>query len=199
MKHEFQFIDSVGGNAQLATVQLDLEDSARYGIGYVDRDGKKKGCVILHSSMGSIERWIYALLEQAVKNSQTGNPPSLPVWLSPTQVRFLPVSEKYVEPCLKNAKYLTQHGVRADVDDREMTIARKVREAEMDWIPFIVVLGEKEEKSRKLSVRVRGEKETKSMTLRKLLLEVKKHTEGKPFRPSNLPLLLSQRPVFVSA
>jgi threonyl-tRNA synthetase len=199
MKHEFQFIDSVGGNAQLATVQLDLEDSARYGIGYVDRDGKKKGCVILHSSMGSIERWIYALLEQAAKNSQTGNPPSLPVWLSPTQVRFLPVSEKYVEPCLKNAKYLTQHGVRADVDDREMTIAKKVREAEMDWVPFIVVLGEKEEKSRKLSVRVRGEKETKSMTLRKLLLEVKKRTEGKPFRPPNLPLLLSQRPVFVSA
>ena len=199
MKHEFQFIDSAGGNAQLATVQLDLEDSARYGIGYIDRDGKKKGCVILHSSMGSIERWIYALLEQAVKNSQVGKPPSLPIWLSPTQVRFLPVSEKYVELCLKNAEFLVQHGVRADVDDREMTIAKKVREAEMDWVPFIVVVGEKEKESGSLSVRVRGEAEMRSMSLEELMLEVKKHTEGMPFRSSNLPMLLSQRPLFVSA
>jgi len=198
LKHEFQFIDSVGGNAQLATVQLDLEDSARYGIGYVDKDGKKKGCVILHSSMGSIERWIYALLEQAAKDSQAGKPPSLPIWLSPTQVRFLPVSSEYTEMCLRNARTLSRHGVRADVDDREITIARKVREAEMDWVPFIVVIGERE-KSRKLSVRIRGEKKVRRLTLKQLVLEVKKKTEGKPFRPSNLPLLLSQRPIFVSA
>jgi threonyl-tRNA synthetase len=199
LKHEFQFIDSVGGNAQLATVQLDLEDSARYGIGYVDKDGKKKGCVILHSSMGSIERWIYALLEQAAKDSQAGKPPSLPIWLSPTQVRFLPVSSEYTEMCLGNARTLSRHGVRADVDDREITIARKVREAEMDWVPFIVVIGERERKSRKLSVRIRGEKKVRRLTLKQLVLEVKKKTEGKPFRPSNLPLLLSQRPIFVSA
>jgi len=199
LKHEFQFIDSAGGNAQLATVQLDIEDSARYGIGYVDQDGKKKGCVILHSSMGSIERWLYALLEQAAKNSQAGRPPSLPVWLAPTQVRFLPLSERYLDTCLKSARFLIQQGVRADVDDREMTISKKVREAEMDWVPFIVVVGEKEERSGKLSVRIRGEKETKLLTLEHLASEVRKQVDGMPFRPSNLPELLSKRPIFVSA
>jgi threonyl-tRNA synthetase len=199
LKHEFQFIDSAGGNAQLATVQLDLEDSARYGIGYVDQEGKKRGCVILHSSMGSIERWIYALLEQAAKNSQAGKPPSLPVWLAPTQVRFLPLTEKYIDICLRSAEVLIRQGVRADVDDREMTISKKVREAEMDWVPFIVVVGEKEKKSRRLSVRIRGRRETKSLTLKQLLLEIKKQVAGRPFRPSNLPELLSKRPTFVSA
>jgi threonyl-tRNA synthetase len=199
LKHEFQFIDSAGGNAQLATVQLDLEDSARYGIGYVDQEGKKRGCVILHSSMGSIERWIYTLLEQAAKNSQAGRAPSLPVWLAPTQVRFLPLTERYLDACLKNARLLIRQGVRADVDDREMTVSKKVREAEMDWVPFIVVVGEKEEKSRKLSVRIRGEKETKLLTLKQLVSEVRKRAGGMPFRPSNLPELLSRRPIFVSA
>ena len=79
LKHEFQVIDSVGGNAQLATVQLDMEDSERYGIRYVDEKGEKKGCIILHSSMGSIERWMYALLEEAAKAQKAGKAPSLPL------------------------------------------------------------------------------------------------------------------------
>jgi threonyl-tRNA synthetase len=101
--------------------------------------------------------------------------------------------------CLRSAEVLIRQGVRADVDDREMTISKKVREAEMDWVPFIVVVGEKEKKSRRLSVRIRGRRETKSLTLKQLLLEIKKQVAGRPFRPSNLPELLSKRPTFVSA
>jgi threonyl-tRNA synthetase len=100
---------------------------------------------------------------------------------------------------LKNARLLIQQGVRVDVDDREMTVSKKVREAEMDWVPFIVVVGEKEENSGKLSVRIRGEKETKLLTLKQLVSEIRKQVDGMPFRPSNLPELLSKRPIFVSA
>lgn len=199
LKHEFQFIDSAGGNAQLATVQLDTEDSARYGIGFVGPDGKKNGFIILHSSMGSIERWIYALLEQAAKHFQAGKVPSLPVWLAPTQVRLLPVTEKYTAQCLRLAEVLRRRGLRVDVDDRDITVSKKVREAETDWVPFIVVVGEKEQKSRKLSVRIRGEKGTRLLTNQQLVAEVRKRIEGMPFRPSNLPILLSKKPIFVSS
>ncbi len=111
VKHEFQTIDSVGGAVQLSTVQLDVEDAARYGILYADADGKKKGCIICHSSIGSIERWMYALLEEALKHDK----PVLPFWLAPTQVRLIPVGGEFVDECERIADALDP--ARVDIDD----------------------------------------------------------------------------------
>lgn len=199
MKHEFQEIDSVGSNAQLATVQLDIEDSERYGIFYIDEKGEKRGCIILHSSMGSIERWMCAMLEEAAKRLKSGAPPSLPLWLSPTQVRFVPVGEEHLKYCLKLAGVLEKNQIRADVDDRSETVAKRVRDAEREWVPYVIVVGDKEMKARKLPVRVRGLKKLKPSTAKGLTAEIKRKTGGMPFRPLALPKLLSMRPIFVGS
>jgi threonyl-tRNA synthetase len=196
MKHEFQIIDAVGGNAQLSTVQLDLEDSERYGIRYVDEKGKKHGCIILHSSMGSIERWIYATLEDAAKKQKAGKSPSLPLWLSPTQVRLIPLADRHLKFCERAANMLEKARIRVDIDDRTETVSKKVRDAERDWLPYIIVIGDKELKSKKLLVRVRGERGLKHMTLKELSAEIKKLTKDMPFRPLALNRMLSMRPIF---
>ncbi|MEM4575867.1 MAG: threonine--tRNA ligase [Candidatus Nezhaarchaeales archaeon] len=197
VKEEHQFIDSSGGNAQLCTVQLDVEDSERYGIKFVDKDGSKKGCIIVHSSMGSIERWMYALLEQAEKDRIVGKPPMLPVWLSPTQVRVIPVSSEYHKEALKIVDDLERVGIRVDMDDRDETVAKKIRDAEVEWIPFIVVVGKREVEESILSVRIRERRETVSMKLNELIETINKACEGKPRAKLWLPRLLSLRPKFI--
>lgn len=196
LKHEFQVIDSVGGNAQLATVQLDLEDSERYGIRYVDEKGEKRGCIILHSSIGSIERWMYAMLEEAAKAQMAGKAPSLPLWLSPTQVRLIPLADRHLKFCQRMADTLEKAHVRVDIDDRSETVSKKVRDAEREWLPYIVVLGDKEIKKKKIPVRIRGKKELKPMTVKEITLDIKKRTESMPVRPLALNRLLSMRPIF---
>jgi threonyl-tRNA synthetase len=192
-------IDSVGGNAQLATVQLDLEDSERYGIRYVDEKGEKKGCIILHSSMGSIERWMYAVLEEAAKAQKAGKAPSLPLWLSPTQVRLIPLADRHTKACEKIADALEKSCVRVDIDDRSETVSKKVRDAEREWVPAIVVLGDKELKKKKIPVRVRGKKALKQMTVKELTAGIAKKTKEMPFRPLALARSLSMRPIFVGS
>jgi threonyl-tRNA synthetase len=187
-KHELQAIDSVGGNTQLCTIQLDLEDAARYGIVYTDKDGKRKGCIICHSSVGSIERWLYAFLEEALKKAK----PELPFWLSPTQVRFIPVTSTLVKDCEKLAEKLP---ARVDIDDREEKVSRKIRDAEREWINFIIVYGEKEKKTGRLPVRVRSG-EIKELSFQELQKEIKKKLESYPYEELTLPRLLSKRIVF---
>ena len=199
LKHEFQVIDSAGGNAQLATIQLDMEDSERYGIRYVDEKGKRKGCIILHSTMGSIERWMYAILEEAAKAQNAGKVPSLPLWLSPTQVRLIPLADRHLKPCKHAANALEKARVRVDIDDRAETVSKKVRDAEREWIPVVIVVGDRELRSKKLSARIRGAKKLKSFTVKGLTAEILGQTEGMPFRPLALPRSLSMRPIFVGS
>jgi len=199
LKHEFQFMDSASGNAQLSTVQLDLEDSERYGIMYVDEKGEKRGCTILHSSMGSIERWIYALLEQAAIDQREGRPPSLPLWLSPTQVRLIPLADRHMKFCKRLADRIEKERVRVDIDDRPETVSKKVRDAEREWVSFIVVVGDKEIKAKRIPVRIRGKKAVKKLTVKELTELISRETEGMPFRSLPLPRLLSLHPIFVGA
>jgi threonyl-tRNA synthetase len=198
MKHEFQFVDSTGGNAQLSTVQLDVEDSARYGIFYIDEKGERRPGIIVHTSMGSIERLIYAVLETATKRGKKGEKPMLPLWLSPTQVRIIPVSQEhlaYAEKILDSIK----DRVRADLDDREMTLSHKIRDAERKWIPYIVVVGAAEEEMSKIRVRRRSDGADYYTTPDDLVKEILKNTEGMPFRRINVPERLSKRPIFVGS
>ncbi|MBN1677776.1 MAG: threonine--tRNA ligase [Candidatus Thermoplasmatota archaeon] len=188
VKHEFQGIDAVGGAVQLSTVQLDVEDAERYGIVYTDSDGKKKGCIICHSSIGSIERWIYVLLEEALKHDK----PALPFWLSPTQVRLIPVGSEFVADC---ERFADQLDARVDIDDLDDKVGKKIRNAEMEWINMIIVVGEKERASSRYPVRLRTG-EQKAMTLEQLKAEIERLSAGYPEGKLPLPRLLSRRPVF---
>ncbi|MBU0623937.1 MAG: hypothetical protein KJ672_03730 [Candidatus Thermoplasmatota archaeon] len=188
VKHEFQGIDSVGGAVQLSTVQLDVEDAERYGIVYADSDGKKKGCIICHSSIGSIERWIYVLLEEALKHEK----PALPFWIAPTQIRLIPVNEGFVGDCDRLAD---QIDARVDIDDMDDKVGKKIRNAEMEWINMIIVVGEKEKASGQFPIRIRSG-DQKMMTLEQLKAEVAKLSKGYPRARLPLPRYLSKRPVF---
>lgn len=192
IKHEFQGLDSVGGACQVATVQLDIKDAERYGIVFTNKDGKKQGCVICHSSIGALERWIYLVLEAAQKEAI----PQLPLWLSPCQVRVVPVSAQFNESAIIIATKLRESFIRAEVDDRSETVGNRVRLAETDWIPYVLVMGQKEEKSSILSVKKRGIKDPIPTNLNNLIEEVRSATKIMPFRQSTLPILISRRPIF---
>ncbi len=188
VKNELQAIDSVGGNCQLGTVQLDVEDAERYGITYYDEKGEAKGCIINHSSIGSIERWIYAILEEALKKEK----PELPLWLAPTQIRFVPVGQEFVEDCAELASSLN---ARVDVDDRNDSVGRKIRDAEREWINMIIVYGQKEKDGDTLPVRLRSG-EIKDLPLDEIQKIVEMELRNRPYKELPLPMLLSKRIVF---
>jgi threonyl-tRNA synthetase len=198
LKWEFNFVDNLNKASALSTDQIDVENAERYGITYIDEKGKKQYPIILHCSpSGAIERCIYALLEKAYADQQNKKVPSLPLWLSPTQVRVIPLSDKYLRISEKIAKEIEKNKIRVDIDDRRETVEKKIRDAELEWVPFIVVVGKKEVKSKKISVRIRESGKIKEMKVEKLVELVKSLTKDKPFKPLSLPKLLSNRPIFV--
>jgi len=197
LKWDFNFVDNQNKAAALSTDQIDVENAKRYDINYVDEKGEKHHPLILHCSpSGAIERDVYALLENAYKEQQSGSPPIFPLWLSPTQVRIIPMSEKFVENVEKLAKTIENHCIRVDIDDRALTLQKRIREAEMEWIPYIIVVGQKEIKSGVLPVRDRRSGEINKMKLEKLISEIEKAIKGKPFKCLPLPKHLSKRPQF---
>jgi threonyl-tRNA synthetase len=197
LKWEFNFVDNLDKASALSTDQIDVENSRRYDITYVDEKGKKQYPIILHCSpSGAIERCIYSLLEKAYAEQQKRKVPKLPLWLSPTQVRIVPVSDKYLEDSIKVAEEIEKNKIRVDVDDRRETVQKKIRDAELEWIPAICVMGSKEVKKKMLTVRLREEGKIKEMKVEELVDLIKKEVEGKPFKQLPLPKLLSKRPVF---
>ena len=202
LKFEFNFVDALDKASALSTVQIDVENAERYGITYVDSDGNEKYPYILHCSVsGAVERVMYALLEKAKYMLDEGKLPMLPVWLSPTQVRIIPVSEKFLDVAIKIADEMGRNGIRVDVDDRNETLSKKVRDAQTEWVPYIAVVGDKEVESGKLSVTVRAESTQNEhkrveMSVEDLTARIKAECEGKPFMPLPLPRLLSLRPSF---
>jgi len=195
-KFEFNIIDLNNRAAALSTVQLDHENAERYGIKYMDKDNTQKSPLILHSSVGAIERLMFAIIEKALIDSPDGKNAVLPLWLSPIQVRLCPLNETFNKLCEKIAADLEREGVRVDVDDRVESVQKKIRDAEIEWVPLIVVVGDKEKKSKKLAVRFRKTAKVKAMTTAQLLSAIKKETKGLPTRPLSLPKLLSRRPKF---
>jgi len=204
MKFEFNIIDTTNKASALSTVQIDVENAKRFGITYVDSEGKERYPYILHASIsGSIDRCLYALLEREAMKMNKGEKPMLPLWLSPTQVRFIPVGQEFVEDCRKFAEELEKMGdgikVRVDIDDREESVAKKIREAEREWIPIIIVVGEKEKESRKFKPRFRraelddGKEE---YTIEDLFKLIEKRVKDYPQDRLPLSIFLSQRAKF---
>ncbi len=197
LKWDFNFVDNQDKAAALSTDQIDVENAKRYDITYVDEKGEKRYPLILHCSpSGAIERDVYALLEKAYKEQQKGKAPMLPLWLSPTQVRIIPMSDKYLAEVEKIAEEIEAHSIRVDIDDRPLTLQKRIREAEMEWVPYIIVVGQKELESDTLPVRERRSGKIRKMKLKELIDEIEKIVKGKPFKPLPIPKHLSKRPQF---
>jgi len=193
-KFEMNFVDTARKAACLSTVQIDVENTDRFNINYIAEDGSKQHPLLMHTSVsGSIDRNIYAILEQQAIRSKQGMKAAWPVWLAPTQVRLLPVSDDHIEGALAIAERIPH---RVDVDDRELKIGKKVRESEKEWVPYTLVVGAKELEGGDLTVRLRsGEKI--ELSLHAFLQRLAADTAGKPPHGANTPRRLSKRPVFV--
>lgn len=198
LKWEFNFIDNLNKASALSTDQIDIENSKHYDMTYIDENGEKKYPLVLHCSpSGGIERGVYALLEKAYRDSLKGKSPILPLWLTPTQVRIVPVSEKFIENSKNLIKLIQSNNIRVDIDDRPLSLGKKIRTAEKEWINYILVIGEKEANLETLSVRDRkAGKQIRTLKLEDLINEIKEKTSNKPFKPLTLPKLLSKRPQF---
>jgi threonyl-tRNA synthetase len=196
LKWEFNFIDNSDKAAALSTDQIDVENGSRYKIEFVDEDGNRKNPIILHNSpSGAVERIIYALLERSAKISKAGGIASFPLWLAHTQVRIIPVGKQHTELCEKIATELSSKQIRTDIDDREESVGKKIRESETEWIRYTLVVGDKELQSEKFTVRDRNEKKQRQdVKLEELVNEIKSQTNNKPYLPLNLPKYLSNRP-----
>lgn len=193
-KFEVNCVDSQGKASALSTVQIDVKNPADFGITYIDKNSESQHPMMLHTSVsGSIDRNLYALLEQEAIKMKKGRKPGFPFWLSPTQIRLIPVKENHLPHALELAKKLKG---RIDIDDRSETVGKKIRSAEKEWIPLIIVLGDKEVDSDTLPVRIRKEGKTMDMTIEEVCGYFDREMKGKVFRPLNLPLLVSHHPLF---
>lgn len=195
LKWEFNFIDGLGKASALSTDQIDVENGNRYGIDFVDENNVKQNPIILHNSpSGAIERIIYALLEKAAKDSHEGRKPQFPLWLAPTQVRIIPLKEEFNTFTESLSDKISADDVRVDIDDRNESIGKRIREAEKEWIQYILVIGDKEVNSKNLSVRDRHTGDVRELPFDDFIDEIKEQTKGKPFTGLNLPKYLSKRP-----
>jgi threonyl-tRNA synthetase len=198
IKNEYQSITEDRSNIQVSTVQWDVKDGERFDIGFIDEHGKKVPCpVILHaSSFGSIERTLCTILENIAIDAKQGRPAMFQVWLSPTQVRVINVNDDQLAFADEVCARLDEAGVRADLDDRDESVSKKIRNGEKEWVPYLLVVGEKERASGRFTVRVREEKSQREMTLDELVARVHDECRGMPYRPLPVPRRISRRPVF---
>ena len=191
---EYHMLDQMKRPREIGTVQIDVGNAQRFGITYSDENGEKQYPVILHCAViGSIERWMYTLLDTAVALEKTGIPGYLPVWIAPEQVRLMAKNEECVAETLKAAEAIRSAGIRVSVDDTDATVGKKVRLSKQDWCSYAAVIGEKEIESGQLKVYVRSENRDVDMTTEELVSRIKAETAGMPVRDMYMPSELSKR------
>jgi len=192
---EYNIIDDLDRPREIGTFQIDVGNARRFGIAYTDEKGEKQFPVIIHTAViGGLERYLFTLLDSAVRLERQRKKPMLPAWISPAQVRIIPVAKQFVEQGLKLLEALEKAGMRADLDDRDDTMQSKVRDAELSWIPYTIIYGEKEIKTKELSIRSRSDSKESKVSLTAFLRRFRAEVEGYPVRPLTYPVLLSQRP-----
>ncbi len=195
LKWEFNFIDNLGKASALSTDQIDVENAKRYGITFTDEKNEQQYPIILHNSpSGAVERVIYVLLEKFAKQIKDGKRPQFPLWLAPIQVRLIPLKDDFLEFSSDLANKLTEQNIRVDIDDRNDTIGKRIRDAEKEWISYVLVIGEREVNSSSLSVRDRTTGDVRQLSIEDFVKEIKDATSGKPFSKLNSTILLSRRP-----
>lgn len=192
-KIDFAAIDYLGRPIENPTVQIDVESGKRFDITYLGEDGKEHYPTILHCSpTGSIERVICSLLEKtAIELDEKA--PMLPTWLSPIEVRIITVGEDHKDFANELYDKINAENIRVDVDDRDESVGKKIRNAATEWIPYIFVVGYNEKESGVFSVTVRETGEKVDMTVDELIKEVLDKTKGMPYRGLPLPKDISTR------
>lgn len=149
-KLDFMVKDALGRKWQLGTIQVDYNLPERFDLHYIGNDNEKHRPVMIHRApFGSMERFIAILLENTAGD--------FPLWLSPDQFIILPISEKYVDYAKKVSQFLENHDISGQIDDRNEKTGKKIRDAELNKIPFMLVVGENEERDGTISIRRRGE------------------------------------------
>ncbi len=174
-KIDFHLQDSIGRTWQCGTIQLDFQLPLRFELEYTGADGEKHRPIMIHRvAFGSIERFIGILIEHFAG--------AFPTWLSPVQVKVLPISDKYLEYGEKVLAGLKEAGIRAELDFRAEKIGYKIREAQMQKIPYMLVVGAKEEESGLVSVRSRFEGDEGQKTLAEFIASIQKEIADKVAR-----------------
>ena len=164
-KIDFHLTDCIGRTWQCGTIQLDMQLPRQFDATYIGQDGEKHRPVMIHRvAFGSIERFIGILIEQYAGK--------FPVWLAPTQVKIIPISDKYADYAEKVRKELFNNGLRVEVDGRVEKVGFKIREAQLEKVPYMIIVGEKEEAENNVSVRSRDEGELGNVELAKFIEDV---------------------------
>ena len=174
-KIDFHLEDSIGRTWQCGTIQLDMQMPQRFALEYTGADGEKHRPVMIHRvAFGSIERFIGILIEHFAG--------AFPTWLSPVQVKVLPISDKYMEYGQKVLAALDEAGIRAEIDTRAEKIGYKIREAQMNKIPYMLVVGAKEEEAGLVSVRSRFAGDEGQKSLDEFIAAIKEEIAAKAIR-----------------
>ncbi len=164
-KLDFHLADSLGRTWQCGTIQLDFQMPERFDLEYVGEDGHKHRPVMIHRALlGSIERFIGVITEHFAG--------AFPTWLSPVQVKVLPITDRTHEYSVQVMEKLTAMGLRCELDDRSEKIGYKIREAQLEKIPYMLVLGDKEAESGQVAVRSRKTGETQMMSLEEFMEKI---------------------------
>ncbi|MCY6356400.1 threonine--tRNA ligase [Clostridium sp. ZS2-4] len=174
-KIDFHLQDCIGRTWQCGTIQLDMQLPQRFDLTYIGKDGEKHRPVMVHRvAFGSIERFIGILIEHFAGR--------FPLWLAPVQVKVLPISDKYMEYAAKVKDVLFEKGIRVEIDDRAEKIGYKIREAQLQKVPYMLVLGEKEMNENTIAVRSRNDGDLGAMNLdefvQKLAEEIQEKTNN---------------------
>ncbi|MZH13701.1 MAG: threonine--tRNA ligase [Nitrospinae bacterium] len=171
-KIDIKIKDSLNRYWQVSTVQVDFNLPEKFDISYIEEDGQRKQPIMLHRAlMGSLERFFGCLIEHYAG--------AFPLWLSPVQVILLPITDKHADYAEKIAQELEESGIRVEKDLRNEKIGFKIREAQLQKIPYMIVLGDKEVEASTLGVRRRRSKETRTLDLKTFMDEVKEAVENR--------------------
>ncbi len=171
-KLDVQIKNVYGKEDTLCTIQIDLLLAKRFGMEYIDVDGTKKTPYIIHrTSLGCYERTLALLIEKYAG--------AFPLWLAPTQVKIMPISDSQLEYAKEIAKVLDENDIRYELDDRNEKIGYKIRQAQLEKVPYMLVLGDKEKDAQLVAVRSRKTRETETMSLDALMDKLSKEIRTK--------------------
>ncbi len=171
-KIDVKVADSLGRKWQISTIQVDFNLPSRFQMKYVGKDGKEKTPFMIHRALlGSLERFMGVFIEHCAG--------AFPVWLAPVQVIIIPISENHLEYAKKVGTQLKAEKIRIEIDQRAESMQKKIKEAEEQKIPFMLVVGDREEKDNKVAVRQRGKKDLETISVKEFIQQINSAIEKK--------------------
>ncbi len=171
-KIDIKMKDCLGREWQMGTIQVDFQLPLRFNLSYIDSDGEKKSPILIHRALfGSFERFIGIITEHYAG--------AFPVWLSPVQVRVMPISDNQLDYARKVKEDLEKQGIRVELDERQEKIGYKIREAQLQKIPYMLILGEKEKEASAVGVRARKEGDIGQMSIEEFVSKIKEEIDIK--------------------